>query len=120
DLMGRVTVIVNVASQCGYTEANYRGLSRIHQRYKDFGLEFGQQEPGTHAEIEQFVSTHYGSQFPLMSKVEVNGASQHPIFAWLKVNSPPEPGRPEGEDIRWNFAKFLIDKYGHVVKRYSS
>ena len=91
-------------------DANYRGLSRLYDRYKDFGLmvlafpcnQFDQ-EPGTHAEIEAFVSSRFSAQFPLMSKVEVNGASQHPIFAWLKAHTPPMPGAParRGRACRW-------------------
>ncbi|KAI7839624.1 hypothetical protein COHA_006624 [Chlorella ohadii] len=129
DLTGKVTIVVNVASHCGFTDANYRGLHRLYERYKAYGLQviafpcnqFGEQEPGTHAEIEQFVASHYGAQFPLMSKVEVNGAGAHPLFAWLKQHTPgDQTGFAAGEDIRWNFEKFLIDKHGNAVKRYGS
>ncbi|PRW44568.1 glutathione peroxidase [Chlorella sorokiniana] len=129
DLAGKVAIIVNVASNCGFTDANYRGLHRLFERYKAYGLQviafpcnqFGEQEPGTHAEIEQFVASHYGVQFPLMSKVEVNGPAAHPLFSWLKQHTPgDETGFAAGEDIRWNFEKFLIDKHGNAVKRYGS
>lgn len=128
DLMGKVTLIVNVASQCGYTEANYAGLHRMYERYKHYGLEvlafpcnqFGGQEPGSHAEIEAFVQSHFHATFPLFSKVEVNGPTAHPVFTWLKLNTPPLPGHRSGEAVEWNFAKFLVDKYGHPVKRYPS
>ncbi|KAI3428611.1 hypothetical protein D9Q98_007434 [Chlorella vulgaris] len=126
-LAGHVTLIVNVATHCGFTEANYEGLTRLHERYKEFGFEvlafpcnqFGHQEPGSHAEIAEFAA-RFGSKFTMMGKVDVNGPQQHPVFAWLKANTPPQQGHKEGEEIEWNFAKFLIDKHGHAVKRYGS
>ncbi|GAB4814378.1 hypothetical protein N2152v2_001424 [Parachlorella kessleri] len=126
DLHGRATIFVNVASHCGFTESNYRGLTDIYDRYHNYGLEvlafpcnqFGNQEPGTPEEIQAFVDTHFQSKFPLMGKVEVNGPQTHPIFAFLKEHTPPLPGHPANEDINWNFNKFLVDKWGHPVKRY--
>jgi glutathione peroxidase len=83
-------------------------------------LQFGGQEPGEAAQIESFVVEKYAVGFPLMAKVEVNGPSQHPVFAWLKAHSPAGPGRQKGIDISWNFEKFLVDKHGRAVKRYGS
>jgi len=128
DLRGHVTLIVNVASQCGYTDSNYQGLQQIYERYHDYGLEilafpsnqFNSQEPGTEAEIEEFVRGRYGAAFPLMSKVEVNGAGEHPVFNFLKKYTPPLPDHPAEEPVSWNFNKFLLDKWGRPIKRYGS
>jgi glutathione peroxidase len=128
DLRGHVTLIVNVASQCGYTDSNYQGLQQIYERYHDYGLEilafpsnqFNNQEPGTEAEIEEFVRGRYGAAFPLMSKVDVNGAGEHPVFNFLKKYTPPLPDHAAGEPVSWNFNKFLLDKWGRPIKRYGS
>eukprot|EP00887_Chlorella_sp_A99_P004959 scaffold4.g4959.t1 len=126
DLRGKAVVFVNVASKCGYTEANYQGLQGVYERYHDHGLEilafpsnqFGGQEPGTNTEIEQFARTQYGVTFSMMAKCEVNGMEQQPIFQWLKEHAPAAPGGAPGADISWNFNKFLVDKWGVPVKRY--
>ncbi|KAL4422220.1 hypothetical protein ABPG77_009695 [Micractinium sp. CCAP 211/92] len=127
---GKVTLVVNVASLCGYTDSNYKGLNAVYDKYREFGLEvlafpcnqFGGQEPASLPEIESFLSERYAIKFPLFQKVEVNGEDQHPIFKWLKEQTPPAEGKrgAPGADIAWNFEKFLIDKAGRPVKRYSS
>ncbi|MGH8398619.1 MAG: glutathione peroxidase [Gammaproteobacteria bacterium] len=119
DFKGNAVLVVNVASECGLTP-QYVGLEKLYREFKDknflvLGLpcnQFGQQEPGTEAEIQQFCSTNYGVSFPLTSKIEVNGAGAHPLYKWLKDGTG-------GADIQWNFEKFLIGKDGKVVKRYS-
>lgn len=125
---GKVTLIVNVASLCGYTDSNYKGLGQVYDKYHEYGLEvlafpcnqFGEQEPASMPEIESFLGERYAPKFPLFQKVEVNGEDQHPIFKWLKEQAPPAEGQVQGADIAWNFEKFLIDKAGRPVKRYSS
>ncbi|HEV2212002.1 MAG TPA: glutathione peroxidase [Gammaproteobacteria bacterium] len=119
DYKGKPVLLVNVASECGLTP-QYAGLEKLFREYKDRGLvvlglpcnQFGAQEPGSEAEIQQFCSRNYGVSFPLTSKIEVNGAGAHPLYAWLK-------GETGGADIQWNFEKFLIGKDGRMVKRYS-
>jgi len=119
DYQGHPMLLVNVASECGLTP-QYEGLEKLYREFKDKGLvvlglpcnQFGAQEPGSEAEIKQFCSLNYGVSFPLSSKLEVNGAGAHPLYAWLK-------GETGGADIQWNFEKFLIGKDGRVVKRYS-
>lgn len=116
---GHPVLLVNVASACGLTP-QYAGLEKLFREFKDRGLvvlglpcnQFGAQEPGNEAEIKQFCSFNYDVSFPLTSKIEVNGAGAHPLYAWLK-------GETGGADIQWNFEKFLISKDGHVVKRYA-
>ncbi|MEB3204664.1 MAG: glutathione peroxidase [Candidatus Sericytochromatia bacterium] len=116
---GKVLLIVNTASQCGYTP-QYEGLQQLHQRYGAKGLavlgfpcnQFGGQEPGTSGEIARFCSREYGVTFPMFAKVEVNGTGTHPLYAWLKQAKPG--------DISWNFGKFLVDRKGKVVARYGS
>ena len=118
---GKVLLIVNTASQCGYTP-QYRGLEALYQRYKDRGFEvlafpandFKSQEPGTDAEIRDFCSREYNVTFPLFAKISVKGEKQHPLYAYLTHESDP-PG-----DVRWNFGKFLIGPDGRVVARYDS
>jgi glutathione peroxidase len=115
----KVIIVVNVASFCGYTYTNYKGLMELHSRYKDYGLEviafpsnqFGEQEPKSNNEIQQFCS-NYGVQFPVMAKVDVNGPSAIPLYKYLKANA----GKTE---IQWNFNKFLVVD-GKVVYRYGS
>jgi glutathione peroxidase len=118
-----VALVVNVASRCGLTP-QYAGLERLQERYGDAGLsvvgvpcnQFGGQEPGTSDEIATFCSATYGVTFPLTEKVEVNGAGRHPLYDRL-VEVPDEKGR--SGDIAWNFEKFLVDRSGAVVARFS-
>jgi glutathione peroxidase len=119
-LRGKVTLAVNVASRCGLTP-QYSGLERLQQELADEEFtvvgfpcnQFGAQEPGTEQEISTFCSTTYGVTFPMSSKIEVNGASRHPLYAWLTSTTNRFPG-----DIQWNFEKFLISRDGHVLRRY--
>ena len=119
DYKGKPVLLVNVASACGLTP-QYTGLEKLFREYKDKGLvvlglpcnQFGAQEPGSEAEIKEFCSLNYDVSFPLTSKIEVNGAGAHPLYAWLR-------GETGGADIQWNFEKFLIGKDGRIVKRYS-
>jgi glutathione peroxidase len=121
-LRGKVTLAVNVASQCGYTP-QYAGLEELHQELKKQNFtvvgfpcnQFGAQEPGSEAEIQRFCSLTYGVSFPLAAKIDVNGARRHPLYAWLTAKDNGFPG-----DIGWNFEKFLIDRDGRVVCRYPS
>ncbi|GGA36333.1 glutathione peroxidase [Paenibacillus physcomitrellae] len=121
---GQVLLIVNTASACGLTP-QYKGLQSLYETYKDKGFmvlgfpcnQFAGQEPGTEAEIKQFCELNYQVSFPMFAKVEVNGDNTHPLYKYLKENAPKE--EPTG-DIEWNFAKFLVDRTGQVVKRYSS
>lgn len=120
---GKTLLIVNVASQCGYTP-QYAGLQVLYDQYKDKGLavlgfpcnQFGHQEPGDEGEIQRFCSSTYHVTFPLFAKVNVNGADAHPLFQHLKA---AQKG-PRGEDIQWNFTKFLVGPDGTVLKRYGS
>lgn len=120
---GKVLLIVNVASQCGLTP-QYEGLEAIYRRLKDRGLEvlgfpcnqFGSQEPGTESEIQSFCQTNYSISFPLFSKIDVNGASTHPLYALLKSASPGILG---SESIKWNFTKFLVNRDGSSIKRFA-
>ena len=122
-LRGRVVLVVNVASRCGFTP-QYKQLQELHDRDSDKGLtilafpcnQFGAQEPGTDSEILQFCSTNYGVTFPVMSKIQVNGSQADPIFEYLKKQSPGLLGL---ESIKWNFTKFLVDQHGNVVTRYA-
>ncbi|HET7650676.1 MAG TPA: glutathione peroxidase [Gammaproteobacteria bacterium] len=119
DLDGTAVLVVNVASKCGLTP-QYAGLEKLQREFKDQGFtvlglpcnQFGQQEPGTEAEIKQFCSLNYNVSFPMTAKIDVNGASAHPLYKWLKQ----ETG---GADIQWNFEKFLIGRDGRILKRYS-
>jgi glutathione peroxidase len=121
-LRGNVTLAVNVASKCGHTP-QYAGLEELYQELKDQKFtvvgfpcnQFGAQEPGTPAEIQSFCSLTYGVTFPLTAKIDVKGAHQHPLYAWLTAKENGFPG-----DIGWNFEKFLIDRSGRVVCRYPS
>lgn len=120
---GKVLLIVNVASKCGYTP-QYQGLEAIHRRFADRGFvvlgfpcdQFGHQEPGTEEEILQFCTTRYDVTFPMFAKIEVNGANAHPLYRWMKGEKSGFLGT---EAIKWNFTKFLIDGNGEVVKRYA-
>lgn len=120
---GKVLLIVNVASACGYTP-QYAGLQALYEKYADRGLvvlgfpcdQFGHQEPGTEEEIKAFCSTTYAVTFPMFAKIEVNGDDAHPLYAWLEQARPGTPGG----DVRWNFTKFLLDTDGRPVGRYES
>jgi glutathione peroxidase len=120
---GNVTLVVNVASQCGLTP-QYAGLQRLYEQYGDRGFavlgfpcnQFGQQEPGTPAEIGQFCETNYSVTFPLFEKIEVNGEGQHPLYEELTKTADPEG---HAGDIRWNFEKFLVGRDGSVIARFS-
>jgi glutathione peroxidase len=120
---GKVLLIVNVASRCGFTP-QYAGLQALYEKYRDRGLlvlgfpcnQFGSQEPGTEAEIGAFCSSSYGVTFPLFAKIDVNGNEAHPLYQHLKSAAPGVLGT---EAIKWNFTKFLVDRQGNVVKRYA-
>ena len=120
---GKVLLVVNTASACGFTP-QYKGLQALYTQYADQGLvvlgfpcnQFGGQDPKPEADIAQFCQANYGVAFPMMSKVEVNGANAHPIYQWLKGE---KPGLLGTEAIKWNFTKFLIGKDGQVIKRYA-
>ena len=119
---GKVLLLVNVASQCGYTP-QYKGLEAIYKKYSDRGFtvlgfpcnQFGSQEPGTDAEIVQFCTSKYNVTFPLFDKIEVNGPNRHPLYTALAGTDSPFPG-----DIKWNFTKFLIGRDGTILKRFPS
>lgn len=120
---GKLLLIVNVASQCGFTP-QYQGLEALYRRHKDQGLvvlgfpcdQFGHQEPGDEAEIKRFCTLNYDVTFPLFAKIEVNGAGTHPLYAHLKKE---RPGLLGSEAIKWNFTKFLVGRDGAVLKRYA-
>jgi glutathione peroxidase len=124
DYAGKVLLIVNVASRCGFT-GQYAGLQSIYAQFQDRGFEvlafpcnqFGGQEPGSAAEIEQFCSMRYQASFPLFEKTDVNGDNAHPLFKYIKHAAPGILGT---EAIKWNFTKFLVDRKGQVVRRYGS
>lgn len=121
---GKVLLIVNVASKCGFTK-QYEGLENLYQKYKSKGLvicgfpcnQFGGQEPGTSEEIQQFCSSKYNITFPLFEKINVNGKNAHPLYVYLKSQAKGVLGT---EAIKWNFTKFLVDKNGHIVERFAS
>ena len=145
DYRGKVLLIVNTASKCGFTP-QYDGLEALYQKYKDQGLviigfpcdQFGHQEPGTNEEIEEFCRLNHGVTFPLMSKIEVNGEGAHPIYQWLKSQAgfagfnpehkltkildgmftKADPDYSSKPDIKWNFTKFLISRKGTVISRF--
>ena len=120
---GKVLVIVNTASKCGFTN-QYAGLEELYEKYKDKGLEilgfpcnqFGKQDPGSNDEIVEFCQLNYGVSFPMFGKIEVNGGGAEPLFKYLKKAAPGALG---SRGIKWNFTKFLIDADGNVVKRYA-
>ncbi|KAJ4969261.1 hypothetical protein NE237_015962 [Protea cynaroides] len=122
---GKVLLVVNVASKCGFTDVNYTQLTELYSKYKDKGLEvlafpcnqFLYQEPGTSIDAETFACTRYKVEFPIFQKVRVNGSQAAPVYKFLKATS--KSGRLFGSRIKWNFAKFLVDKEGHVINRYS-
>jgi len=123
DYAGKVLLVVNVASKCGFTP-QYEGLEQLWRTYRDRGLvvlgfpcdQFGHQEPGDEAEIRNFCALTYDVDFPLFSKIDVNGSNAHPLWKWLKE----EKGGLLGIGaIKWNFTKFLVGRDGRVIKRYA-
>ena len=123
-LKGKVVLIVNVASKCGFTP-QYEGLEALYKKYAAKGLvvlgfpcnQFGGQEPGTNEEIQHFCRLNYGVTFPVMGKLEVNGPGADPLYVYLKKTAPGVVG---SEAIKWNFTKFLVDRTGNVIARYAS
>lgn len=122
--VGKVLLVVNTASKCGFTP-QYDGLEALWKEYGERGFEvlafpcnqFGGQEPGSADEIESFCKVNFGLSFPLMAKIEVNGAGADPLYEWLKAEAPGVLGT---KAIKWNFTKFLIGRDGKVVRRYAS
>ncbi len=123
DYAGKVLLIVNVASKCGFTP-QYKGLEALYEKYADKGLvvlgfpcnQFGAQEPGAESEIAAFCDTTYGVRFPMFAKIDVNGDNTHPLYRLLKHEAP---GLLGSEAIKWNFTKFLVGRDGKVLKRYA-
>jgi glutathione peroxidase len=123
DFEGKALIVVNTASKCGLTP-QYEGLEQLYQKYKNDGLlilgfpcnQFGNQEPGNEQSISEGCLLNYGVSFPMFSKIDVNGKNAHPIFKYLKKTLPGIFGT---EGIKWNFTKFIIDKNGKPVKRFS-
>ena len=119
---GKVLLIVNTATGCGFTP-QYNGLEELYEKYRDQGLEildfpcnqFGEQAPGTDAEISEFCAINFGVSFKQFSKIEVNGENEAPLYTYLKN----EKGGILGTKIKWNFNKFLVDREGNVVERYA-
>ncbi|XWS31605.1 hypothetical protein CRYUN_Cryun23aG0090800 [Craigia yunnanensis] len=120
---GKVLLVVNVASKCGFTDSNYTQLTDLYNKFKDGGLEilafpcnqFLKQEPGTSQEAQEFACTRYKAEYPIFQKVRVNGPTTEPVYKFLKSNKSGFLG----SRIKWNFTKFLVDKDGHVLGRYS-
>jgi glutathione peroxidase len=120
---GKVLLIVNTASACGFTP-QFAGLEELHQQFGKKGLvvlgfpcnQFGAQDPGSNDEIAQFCQLNYGVSFPMMAKIDVNGPAAHPLYQWL---TSEKPGFLGSTGIKWNFTKFLIGKDGEVIKRYA-
>jgi len=120
---GQVLLIVNTASACGFTP-QFAGLETLHQSYGERGLvvlgfpcnQFGHQDPGSDEQIASFCQLNYGVSFPMMSKIEVNGADAHPLYRWLTAEAP---GLLGSKMIKWNFTKFLVGKDGRVIRRYA-
>jgi glutathione peroxidase len=120
---GNVLLIVNVASQCGFTP-QYAGLEELQRKYASQGFvvlgfpsnQFGHQEPGSESDIRTFCETRYRITFPLFSKIDVNGAKSHPLYRFLKA---AQPGILGTRRIKWNFTKFLVDRSGNPIKRYA-
>ena len=123
-LQGKVMLIVNTASACGFTP-QFSGLEKIHQAYKDQGLavlgfpcnQFGNQDPASNEVIADFCQVNYGVSFTMMQKVNVNGTDAHPLYQWLCAEAP---GLLGSKAIKWNFTKFLVGRDGRVIKRYAS
>lgn len=123
ELAGRVVLIVNTASACGFTP-QFAGLQALHEKYAADGLsvigfpcnQFGSQDPGSAAEIGEFCQKNYGVSFPMMAKIEVNGDGADPLFQWLKSEAR---GLLGSQAIKWNFTKFLLGRDGQVIRRYA-
>ena len=122
DYQGKVVLIVNTASKCGFTP-QYEGLQKLHDKYSERGLvvvampcnQFGAQEPGSNAAVQEFCQLNYGLSFPVMGKIEVNGSGQHPLYAHLSKQA-------KGlitDSIKWNFTKFLVNRDGQVIERFA-
>ena len=124
EFRGKVMLIVNTASNCGFTP-QYAGLETLHRQFRDRGLvilgfpcnQFGEQEPGDETAIADFCQSNYGVSFPMFAKIDVNGDAAHPLYVFLKSHAK---GLLGSELIKWNFTKFLVDRDGVVVKRYAS
>ena len=120
---GKVLLIVNTASACGFTP-QFGGLEELHRQYADKGLvvlgfpcnQFGSQDPGSNDEIASFCQLNYGVSFPMMAKIDVNGADASPLYKWLTAEAP---GLLGSKAIKWNFTKFLVGKDGQVIRRYA-
>ena len=120
---GKVLLIVNTASACGFTP-QFGGLEKLHESYADQGLvvlgfpsnQFGAQDPGSNDEIASFCQLNYGVSFPMMAKINVNGANASPLYQWLTAEAP---GLLGSKAIKWNFTKFLVGKDGQVIRRYA-
>ena len=120
---GKVLLIVNTASQCGFTP-QFKGLEALWQQYRDQGLvivgfpsnQFGGQDPGANDEIASFCELNYGVSFPMMAKTDVNGGGAHPLWQWLTQQAP---GLLGSTTVKWNFTKFLVGRDGSVLKRYA-
>jgi len=123
DFKGKVLLVVNTASKCGFTP-QFAGLEEMYKEYRDKGLEilgfpcnqFGKQDPGSNDEIMEFCQLNYGVSFPMFGKIEVNGEGADPLYKFLKKAAPGVLG---SEGIKWNFTKFLVDSDGKVVRRYA-
>ena len=123
DFRGKVLLIVNTASQCGFTP-QFAGLEALYEKYAAQGLvvlgfpsnQFGSQDPGTNEEIGAFCTTNYGVSFPMMEKIDVNGSNATPLYQWL---TKEKPGLLGSTAIKWNFTKFLVGRDGQVRKRYA-
>ena len=124
DYRGKTLLIVNTASKCGFTP-QYDGLNELQKKYSDQGFsvlafpcnQFGKQEPGSNSEIQDFCSLNFDVSFPVLAKIDVNGENEEPLFGYLKSE---KPGIMGSKGIKWNFTKFLVDKNGEVLKRFSS
>lgn len=120
---GKVLVIVNTASKCGFTP-QFKGLEKLYQKFKNQGVEvlgfpcnqFKKQDPGTNEQIQEFCKLNYGVTFQMFQKIDVNGENRHPLYKYLIDNSQVK----KGENIKWNFEKFIIDKNGNITDRFSS
>ena len=120
---GKVTLVVNTASECGLTP-QFEGLEELYRAYADDGLvvlgfpcnQFGNQEPGDAEQIGAFCQRNYGVSFPMMSKIDVNGAEAHPLYRWLTAEAP---GLLGSKAIKWNFTKFLVGRDGRMIRRYA-
>lgn len=123
DFKGKVLLIVNTASKCGFTP-QFKGLESLYEKHKDQGFEvlgfpcnqFLSQDPGSDSEISEFCELNYGVTFPMFSKIDVNGPDTHPLYQLLKSEAKGVLG---SEKIKWNFTKFLVDSEGNIVKRYA-